>query len=136
MYCMLEKARRLRLPIDIQCELFDRLIMPILIYGSEVWGYENINQVEIFHRKFIKMILHVNRCTPDCMVYSETGRYAVLNQVKCRMIGYWNRLRSGKQSKYACNLYKLVKVMHVDPNNEFSSKWIDMRLYSQWSRYG
>ena len=75
--------------------------------------------MEIFHRKFMKMILHVNRFTPDCMVYGETGRYAVLNQLKCTMIGYWNRFRSGKQSKYACILYKLVKV-------EFSSKWIDM----------
>ena len=72
MYCMLEKARRLRLPIDIQCELFDRPV--ILLYGNEVWGYENINQVEIFHIKYLKMILHVNRSTPDCMVYDETGR--------------------------------------------------------------
>ena len=50
--------------------------------------------MEIFHTKFIKMILHVNPFTPDCMVYGETGRYAVLNQVKCRMIGYWKDLGS------------------------------------------
>ena len=50
----------------------------------------------------------------------------VLNQVTCRMIRFLNRLGYRKQRKCACILYKLVKAMHVDPNNEFSSKWIDM----------
>ena len=38
LYCMLTKARKLQLPIDIQCQLFDHLVLPILRYGSEVWS--------------------------------------------------------------------------------------------------
>ena len=38
LYCMLAKARKLQLPIDIQCQLFDNLVLPVLLYGSEVWG--------------------------------------------------------------------------------------------------
>ena len=38
LYCMLTKVRKLQLPIDIQCQLFDHLVLPILIYGSEVWS--------------------------------------------------------------------------------------------------
>ena len=55
-------------------------------------------QVEVFHRKFLRLILHVNRCTPDCMIYGETGRDAILSVVKCRMVSFWSRLVSGKQS--------------------------------------
>ena len=55
LYCMLKKARKLQLPIDIQCQLFDHLVLPILLYGSEVWGYEDLLQVEVFHRKFLQI---------------------------------------------------------------------------------
>jgi hypothetical protein len=33
-------VRKEVLPVDIQLLLFDSMIEPILIYGSEVWGYE------------------------------------------------------------------------------------------------
>ena len=52
-------------------------------------------QIEIFHRKFLRTMLHVNKCTPDCMVYGETGRGLILNHVKCRMVGYWLRIVKG-----------------------------------------
>ena len=52
LYCMLTKARQLQLPIDVQCQLFDHLVLSILLYGSEVWGYEDLLQIDVFHRKF------------------------------------------------------------------------------------
>ena len=33
-----------------------------------------IDQIEVFHRKFLRNCLLVNKCTPDCMFYGETGR--------------------------------------------------------------
>ena len=33
-------------PVDLQLKLFDNIVMPILFYGSEVWGYENSALVE------------------------------------------------------------------------------------------
>ena len=38
LYCMLARVRKLQLPIDIQCQLFDNLVLPVLLYGSEVLG--------------------------------------------------------------------------------------------------
>ena len=34
------KATTLNLPIDLQLELFDLMVLPIMLYGSEVWGHE------------------------------------------------------------------------------------------------
>ena len=79
---MLTKAKKLQLSVDIQCHLFDHLILPILLYGSEVWGHEDIKQIEVFHRKFLRTLLSVGSYTPDCMVYGETGRGLILNHVK------------------------------------------------------
>ena len=30
------------IPINIACKLFDCMVLPILSYGSEMWGYEQI----------------------------------------------------------------------------------------------
>ena len=45
---MLRKCRSLGLPIDIQLKMFDTMVYPILLYGCEVWGYENNAAVESF----------------------------------------------------------------------------------------
>ena len=35
----------LNLPIDIQLTLFDSMVTPILLYGCEAWGNENIDGI-------------------------------------------------------------------------------------------
>ena len=86
------KARKLCLPLDIQCELFDQLVVPILLYGSEVWGFQKLDCIEIFHRKFLKSLLKLNRGTANCMVYGEVGRFALASKVEKRMINFWARV--------------------------------------------
>ena len=41
MFYVLRKARKLCLPIDVLLQLYDAMVAPILLYGSEVWGYED-----------------------------------------------------------------------------------------------
>jgi hypothetical protein len=44
--------------------MFDSMIEPILLYGSEVWGYENFKVIEQIQLKFCKRILKVRNTTP------------------------------------------------------------------------
>jgi len=109
MFSLIAKSRKLQLPIDVQLELFDATVLPILLYGSEVWGFEKqIEECEIFHRKFIKYILKLRKNTCNAMVYGESGRYPILIQIKKKMIGYWARLLVGKQSKLSKCFYDCV----------------------------
>ena len=59
-------------------------------------GYEDLLQVEVFHRTFLRLILHLDRCTPDCMIYGETGRGAIMNVVKCRVVSFLEKTSVGK----------------------------------------
>ena len=36
LYSMLVKAKKLQLSVDTQCHFFDHLVLPVLLYGSEV----------------------------------------------------------------------------------------------------
>ena len=104
MFALLEKARFLKLPIDICLDLFEKCVVPILLYGSEVWGYSNFDQIEVFHRSFLKILLKVYKFTPNVCVYGELGQFELRNKVYVRMISYWAKLKF-------CETRKLSKCM-------------------------
>ena len=45
--------------MHFQCELFDKIIIPICEYGCEVWGFHKAPAIDRVHRQFCKRILHV-----------------------------------------------------------------------------
>ena len=46
MFALLRKVKKLFLPIDIQLQLFDVLVAPVLLYGCEVWGHKSCPKLE------------------------------------------------------------------------------------------
>ena len=122
MFSVLRKSRKLQLAIDLQLQLFYSLIVPILLYGSEVTGFENSDILERLCTQFYKIILNVKKSTPNCILYGELGRYPISIQIKSRMIGFWQRIVNGKQDKIAHRLYKILLAMHE--GGHFHSKWL------------
>ena len=37
-----KRIRNLNIPTDLQLYLFDHVILPIALYGCEIWGFENL----------------------------------------------------------------------------------------------
>ena len=89
MFSLLTKSRRLSLPVDIQCELFEKIVLPILLYGSEVWGYTNVLPIEVFYRKFLRIVLFLNKSCANCIVYGEVGKLPLYTFIEKRMLSYW-----------------------------------------------
>ena len=90
---MVEKTRRSifasrryldfnKIPINTCNKLFDALFLPIVLYGSEIWGaYDNLNTkkwekdpVERLHTQFYKYFLGLNKRAPNVVARNETGR--------------------------------------------------------------
>ena len=61
MFSVLKKSRKLQLPVDIKLQMFDTFVLPILMYGSEVTGFENHNMLERLCLQFYKIILNVKK---------------------------------------------------------------------------
>ena len=55
-------------------DLFDKLIIPILYYGSEVWGFHAAKSIETQHMQFCKRMIGVKQSTQNDFVYGESGR--------------------------------------------------------------
>ena len=62
------------------------MVLPVLLYGSEIWVFENVSLREKICNKFLKLLLPVGKTTPSYLLYGELGRYPVHISVKLRMI--------------------------------------------------
>ena len=91
----------------------------MLTYGSEIWGYENIDILEKVHVQFCRLLLDLKTSTPNVMVYGELGRYPLT--VKLKILSFWSKLIDGKQSKLSSLIYRLL-YLKTHENNTFS--WI------------
>ena len=124
MFSLIKRGKILKLDIDVMLYLFDSLVAPILLYGSEVWG-ANVNFVkntELLHRKFCKILLNVKSSTTNCMVYGELGRRPLSYNIEMRMICFWFRLVTGPLKKFS-RIF-LTVITKLNQNNVFYSKWI------------
>ena len=122
MFALLSKGRRLNLPIDVMLDLFDKTVVPVLIYGCEVWGYENNAVLDSVYLKFCKYLLGLKTSTPNCMVYGELGAYPVSITIKVRMVSYWLNIISADDNKICKLLYNLMYNMHE--NDTYQSLWL------------
>ena len=121
LFALYTKIRNLNIPLDIQLQLFDSLIEPILLYGSEVWGFENSAIVERVHLQFCKRILGVRKSTPNFMVYGELGRFPLDINIKLRMISFFNRIMKN-ENKLSSVMFKLMYQLQQDGIGTF--KWV------------
>ena len=88
------------LPVRLAIQFFDTAVMPILLYGSEIWEpYINedeqkwdANEIEKIHTQFIKRILGLNRSTTNILARAEVGRFPLQTKILERNIKYMKYL--------------------------------------------
>jgi len=102
--------------------MFDAMVKPILLYGSEVWSTEKLDLVEKIHLKFIKLSLRLGKSTPNFMVYGESGRHPLYGDVKHRMVTFWAKLISGKESKLSVQVYNVCYQLYI--RNLIKTPWM------------
>jgi hypothetical protein len=101
---LLALFRRVSLDVKTKLTLFDSLVVPILLYGSEVWGVSATSEVDKLHIKFCKRILGVKRQTPNVAVLGELGRLPIAIKCKERVLKYWLKVLNNTESP-VFNLY-------------------------------
>jgi hypothetical protein len=75
------------------------MIAPILLYGCEVWGVEDVSVVDKFQLKYLKIILQLKQSTPNVMIYEELGITPLSTQIKSRVLNYWGKIVNSKHDK-------------------------------------
>ena len=95
-------------------KIYDVQILPILLYGSEIWGHQPFIVLEKAHLFACKRILNVSLNTPNKMVYGDLGRYPLHVTSKVRCLKYWLRLVSMSDDRLPRKTYNML--LHVQEN--------------------
>ena len=122
MHILYKRIRNLNIPIDLQIELFNHTILPILLYGCEVWGYQNTKLIENVQNQFLRSITNLKKSTPIYMLYAELGITPINVHIKSRMIGFWLKLVNSEDIKLSKTMYNLMQSeLHLNPQY----KWLN-----------
>ena len=70
----------------------------------------------------MKLLLPVRKTIQSYLSYGELGRFPVHFAVKLRMIAFWFRLLTGKQSKLSLLVYNLL--LNDMNNHVYNHKWL------------
>ena len=100
MHLLLGRVRKLNLLLDLQLKVFYHTIIPILLYGCEVWGIENTDIIERLHNEFLRKMTFLRKSIPLYMLHSELGRYSLKVNIKVRMLNYWFSVINGRQNNF------------------------------------
>jgi hypothetical protein len=99
---------------QIGLHLFDTCVLPILEYGSEVWGTGKPNeQLERLQLRFLKLLLGVKGSTCSIAVYGEMGRFPLVLRQKVKIIQYWLRLQGLSNNKIVKQVYVMLERLDV-----------------------
>ena len=123
MFATLIKCKQNMLPIDISLEMFEKMVIPCMLYGSEIWGFNNTIDLEKLQRKYIKYTLKLKKSTSTNMIYGETGMLPIEYYIKSRMISFWVSLISTKQSKISYKLFRMCIALYM--GGLLECPWLD-----------
>ena len=133
-FAIKRKIKLSKLPIKLAIKVFRSQVLPILLYGSEVWGpYINFDyvtwekcKIERVQTQFLKQVLGCNFQTSNNMVRADTGSRPLINVLIKRFISYTKSIQSRKsalcydamvfetQNSDSPNFYKFNKNFNLD----------------------
>lgn len=123
LFSLMRKTRVLNLPIEMQVDLFNKTIKPILLYGCELWGFGNLDTIERVQLKFLKQILNLKKSTPSIMVYGELGVYPLSIDIQTRVVSFWTKLNDKGINYIATLMYKIIYTLNEQ--GKLKSRWLD-----------
>ena len=83
------KISYLNLSVDLQLDLFNTMIKPIILYAGEIWGFNNIKILERIQIRFLKSTVHMKPSTPNSIVYGEICAFPLETDVQTGMISFF-----------------------------------------------
>ena len=114
----IKKSVGINNPCNLLEKLFDSLVVPIILYGSEIWGVRNnLKDSEPFEHlqmKFIKEILGVHSKATNVACRAELARTPLKTKIQFSAIKYLEHIVSSNNT--------LVNKIYV--NTENSNTWI------------
>ena len=101
---------------DTYTRLYNSGVVPILDYGSSVWGFNNFEKIDSIQNRAIRLYLGVHRFSSNLAINGEFGWIPSRIRRQISMLRFWNRLLS-------MDSYRLTKQVFLWDKNSRASTW-------------
>jgi hypothetical protein len=98
-------------PYHVFFRIFDTQIMPILLHGAEVWGFQRFECIERIQYMACKRFLNISKHTPNVMVLGECGRNTLYYNTVIKCITFWVKLIHMPTYRYPRKAYDMLYVL-------------------------
>ena len=111
MFSFMTKCKQNHLPIEVQLDVFQKTVVPCMLYGGELWGFNKADCLEIIQKKFLKYSLKLKMSTPTVMLYLETGYFPIESEISIKIITFWVNLLTGRKDKLSYKIYRICLLL-------------------------
>ena len=118
LYSMMYNLKNHIISIEKQCEIFDVMISTILMYGCEIWGHHQANDIEMVQTRFCKMVLKASKSSPLASLLGDLGRTTMLQKRQERLLSYWLKILENTDS-----LMHKIFITLVEDSNKGKTNW-------------
>ena len=108
------------IPVTTSLKIFDCKINPILLYGSEIWGFHSSNEIEAVYNKIMRFTLKLYNKTSIFALRGELGRVSLRVYKYCRIIKYWVRLLNMDKHRLT---YKCYEFQYANADSNSYNFW-------------
>jgi len=108
--------------IQSKMELFNDVVRSLVCYGSQYWGYQEMDGVEVFLRDYIKRALGLPKTTPTYALKTELGMSRIFEYtLKCNMYYIYKVLNSYEDSRFP----KIFAKIGIEIELDWVKKWYE-----------
>ena len=118
--CLLSVFSRVNLDVKTKLSLFGSLVVPIILYGSEVWGAYSFKLIDQLYLRFCKRILGVKSQTSNAAVLGELGRFPLSIIAKERTLKQYLKIMKNSDTL----MYKVFNDLKTNENVIVSNSWV------------
>ncbi len=114
--------RGMVLDVRLFMSLFDRLVVPILLYAVEAWGFQLAEQaswkclLDKMHLRCCRYVLGVHKMASSAACLGELGRYPLQLVAQCRTVQFWSKIVLNSGLSYRLYLAVRSEMSNWAPN--------------------
>ena len=97
------------IPFHTFFKVFDSKVTSVLLYGSEIWGLQHIDNIEKVHIHACKRYLNVPENSCNDAIMGDLGRFPLYITTAKRCIKYWLRIVKLPSDRYVRLCYEMLK---------------------------
>ncbi len=100
---------------ETYCKLYESCVLPVLEYGSEIWGYKIFDSCEQVQSKALRYFYGVHKFAPKYALYGDSGWSPCVYNRRYNMVRFWNRLNKMDDSRLTKHIFNYD--MQINKNN-------------------